>query len=82
MGGSPKPCSKEFQPLLRPRKTGPVAKTSRRVKRGLRVTHRRPQTASTFALVVTARAPADGVHRGTGFAWHAGSAPTSGFFSS
>ena len=33
MGGSPKPCSKEFQPLLRPRKTGPVAKSSRNVKR-------------------------------------------------
>ena len=33
MGGSPKPCSKEFQPLLRPRKTDPVAKSSRNVKR-------------------------------------------------
>ena len=55
MGGSPKPCSKEFQPVLRRRKTGPVATTSRTVKRGLRVTHRRPQTASTFALVATAR---------------------------
>ena len=43
MGGSPKPCSKEFQPALRPRKTGPVAKTSRTVKRGLRVAHRRPR---------------------------------------
>ena len=54
MGGSPKPCSKEFQPALRRRKTGPVATTSRTVKRGLRVTHRRPQTASTFGLVAFA----------------------------